>query len=427
MVTAALTAIYRRRKKVELAPRGGAKSTWLTTILPSWLIARFPDLRVGLFSKTSTAAEDFSRGIMHTLAENQVHHDLFGMTASAEKWNAQEWLHNQSRWHGSNNVTLFANGIGGQTASKRFDLIICDDILTEENTGTVDQREKGWTWFQKTLLPCLSSDGTALVVGTRWAEDDLYERLIRPKDEDGSGWDSLVLKALIEDENEPSGFRSYWPSEFSVNQLLALREDMGSPLFSCAYQNDIAGLLQGNIFSGPFDHFDTLPENHKYSVKMGVDLASSEKERADYTARVTTAADACLACDRQGHFYILSAVRAKLAQGHAGFIADGWEANPNMDLIICESVQFQSTLVQEVIRDYPRIPIEGKKTDTDKTSRARAMAAKYEAHKVHHHSSLRGSWFETELLGFPKGHDDGVDSAGFSFDMGSGGLIFAIL
>ena len=50
-----------------------------------------------------------------------------------------------------------------------------------------------------------------------------------------------------------------------------------------------------------------------------------------------------------------------------------------MSLVICESQQFQSTLIQEVMRDYPRIPIEGKQSDVDKITRARAVAAKYEA------------------------------------------------
>ena len=48
---------------------------------------------------------------------------------------------------------------------------------------------------------------------------------------------------------------------------------------------------------------------------MGVDLASSEKERADYTARVTTAED------DDGNFYVLSVVRDKRETHHAEFIA----------------------------------------------------------------------------------------------------------
>ena len=63
----------------------------------------------------------------------------------------------------------------------------------------------------------------------------------------------------------------------------------------------------------------------------------------------------------------------------------------------------------------------------DKTTRARAIAAKYEGHKVFHHRSLEGSDFEMELLSFPKAHDDLIDALGFSMDLGGGGLVFGSL
>ena len=57
------------------------------------------------------------------------------------------------------------------------------------------------------------------------------------------------------------------------------------------------------IFKGPFDHFDVLPPG-RYTFRMGVDLASSIRERADYTARVTSAESR-----DTGDFYVLSAYR----------------------------------------------------------------------------------------------------------------------
>ena len=75
---------------------------------------------------------------------------------------------------------------------------------------------------------------------------------------------------------------------------------MGSPLFSCSYQNDITGLLAGNIFHGPFDHFDDPargpPLHPPDGRRPGV---APIRERADYTARVTTAEDTC-ACENKG-------------------------------------------------------------------------------------------------------------------------------
>jgi predicted phage terminase large subunit-like protein len=201
--------------------------------------------------------------------------------------------------------------------------------------------------------------------------------------------------------------------------LLQKKFELGTALFSCAYQNDISGLMAGNIFrKDHFAYFDTLDPDQRYTIRMGVDLASSEKERADYTARVTTAEDDA------GNFYVLSVARDKRETHHAEFVNDGFMAYPDMDLVICENQQFQSTLIQEVMEDYPRIPIEGKKSDVDKVTRARAVAAKYEAGRIHHRRTLKDSDFERELLSFPKGHDDMVDALGFSMDLGGGGFIF---
>jgi phage terminase large subunit-like protein len=59
----------------------------------------------------------------------------------------------------------------------------------------------------------------------------------------------------------------------------------------------------------------------------------------------------------------------------------------------------------------------GRRADTDKVTRARAVAARYEAGKVFHHISLKDSELEIELASFPKGHDDLTDALGLSFDL----------
>lgn len=427
MVAKTLDAIYRRRNSVFLLPRGGAKTTWDNTILLAWLIATYKDLRVGLVSNTDTQAKDFSRAIKYTFESNDFHRQIFpDAIQSSSKWTDKEWLRAGSVWHNSKDVTVFAVGVGSAIISKRFDILLMDDILDEENTQTVDQREDVETWFKKTLKPCLAPDGVVIAIGTRWGEADLYELLMTPTTQDGMGFQSHVVSALTEDEH--GDLQSYWPEYWPVQRLLKEKEEMGSPLFSCAYQNDISGLLEGNIFKGPFDHFDILPELHEYTLRMGVDLASSSRERADYTARVTTAQDTCqVECSNKGDFFVLAAYRDKRESHHVEFVLDGYRAFPNISLVIVEKVQFQSTLVQNVMEEYPSIPIEGKPADGDKTVRARGVAAKYEAHRVHHHRSLRGSVFETELLSFPKGHDDFVDALGYSMDLNSTPMFFGSL
>ena len=426
MVAETLESIMYRENELYLLPRGGAKTTWDNTILSCWLVGKYPDIRIGMVSNTDTQAKDFSRAVKYTIQANPRHREVFpDSMPSAEKWTDKEWICAGSRWLGSKDVTMFAVGVGGAIISKRFDLLLMDDILDEENTQTIDQQEGVEIWFKKTLKPCLAPDGAIIAIGTRWGEGDLYEKFMTPVVDGGMGWKYHIVSALTTDEY--GQLKSYWPEYWPVDRLLKEKEEMGSPLFSCAYQNDISGLLAGNIFHGPFDHFTLLPEGHSYSLRMGVDLASSIRERADFTARVTAAEDVCRECENKGMFFVLSAYRDKRESHHAEFIHEGWLAYPNINLVVVESVQFQSTLVQEVMETYPRIPIEAKKADTDKVTRARAVAAKYEAHKVMHHASLRGSVFETELLSFPKGHDDFVDALGYAMDLGGEEFFFGSL
>ena len=422
MLTAILRAIYYREHTLILEPRWAAKTTWCNTTFLAWLAGEFPDLRIGLISNTALQSKDFSRAIRWTLESNPRYGEVYGDCVSETKWTDSEWLRKGSKHHGTKDVTLFAQGVGGAIISKRFDIILCDDILDEENTEKPEVREKVEKWFQKTLKPTLAPDGVVIMIGTRWAEDDLYEKLTTATRRGGSGWKMHLQQAILEDdEGVPY---SYWPEYWPLERLEVERREMGTAFFMCAYQNDIRGLMEGNIFKSSdwqaHDfYFERLPEDRTYTIRMGVDLASSEKERADWTARATVAED-----DR-GDFWVLSTYRDKRESGHAEFVRDGWEVYPRTALVIIENQQFQSTLIREIMEDYPHIPVEGKRSDVDKVTRARAVAAKYEAGKMHHHVSLKGGDYELEALSFPKGHDDLVDSVGFGMDLGGGGgLIF---
>lgn len=417
MVEFIIDSINTRQNAVILEPRGHAKTTWGNTIFLAWLIANHKDLRVGLISNTAKQANDFSRAIRWTYEANERFRDIYGDIVGKTKWTDVEWLRAGSKMHGTKDVTLYSAGAGGAIISKRFDIILCDDILDEENTANIEQREKIETWFWKTLKPCLVPGGVIVVLGTRWGEGDMYEQLMTPVEDGGKGWRSLIKGALTEDDN--GKYQALWPDVWPVSALLQEKQDMGAAMFACSYLNDISGLMDGNVFSRPtFQYFDQLPEGKPYTIRMGVDLASSEKERADYTARVTTAED------DEGNFYVLSVVRDRRASHHAEFVYEGWLAYPQMALVVIENQQFQSTLIQTLMQDYPRVPVEGKRSDVDKTQRARAVATRYEGHKVFHHRSLKDSEFETELVSFPKGHDDMVDALGFSMDLGGSTFIF---
>jgi len=416
-----LDRLEHRENAVVLMPRGHAKTTWANSILLSWLESRHPNLRVGLISNTAKQANAFSRAVRFTLEANEYQHDIFGNLAGKHKWNDVEWIQKESALLGTKDVNMYSAGAGGAIISKRFDLILCDDILDEENTSNPEQREKIETWFWKTLKPCLVPGGSMIVIGTRWAEGDLYQQLIEDKK-----WPSLVRGAIYyeDGDKEQRHPKALWPAMWPLDKLESERRDMGSAMFACSYLNDISGLMAGNIFRREWfanRYFTNLPDNPAgYVWKMGVDLASSERQRADWTARVVVAQD------DEGNSFVFDVARAKIETGHREFVMDGAKANPLISKIIVENNQFQGAFVKDMINST-MLPIVGKKAEVDKVTRARSVAARYEAGKVYHHKSLEGSDFEIELLQFPKGHDDMIDALGYAMETGVGGAFWGSL
>ena len=410
------------KRGVILAPRGAAKTQWLNTTWLSWLVATRPDIRIGLFSQKDKKAEAMSAAIKWTLSESETFKSVFGDLRGAAKWTDSEWLRDGARWSQSKDRTMVAGGAVSSTAvSKRFDLIFLDDILDENNTYTIDQREKVETWFWKSLMPTLTPDGTVIYVGTRWCEGDLAEKLI-----ESNKWPNLVLSAL--DRNEETGEeKSYWPSVWPLDRLYAEREDVGWDNFACSYLNDISGLRDGTIFKREWwDHnyFDTLPSDRKYHYTIGIDLATSVRERADWTAGVLVAQD-----DRHEH-WVLHHQRTKTEGGHREFVRSmyDWAVAHGYPVskIIIENNQHQSTLIQDLLRES-NMPVVGRRADVDKRVRARAAAARYESHRVHHQRNLLDRELERELISFDKGHDDLIDALGLAMDLAVGsGAIAAV-
>lgn len=424
-----LEAIYTKTDTLILEPAGAAKTTWGNTIFLSWLISMFKDIRVGLFSETSRFSENFSRAIMNTLETNERQIELFGDIANGGKWTNAEWLRKDSVVSNTKDLTCFAGGTGGQVASKRFDVLLLDDILGEENTSTPDQREKVQTWFDKSLYPRLVAGGVCIAFGTRWGPEDFYQTLMTPVEDGGYGFKTIVRQALImPDIDDESTWSSYWEEVWPVKKLIQ-RRNRNRATFDCTYQNDVGGLLSGDFWNK--DHFQyygtpggdpdaQLPPGIKVK-RMGVDLASSIKERADFTARVTSAEGA------DGNFYVMRTKRDKIAAGHPEFVVDGFEETPGITIVKIENNQFQSTLVATLVKDHPQLPVTGIRADTDKVERAMAVLEKYQQKKVWHHASLKDGDLEREQKRFDRkgtNHDDLIDALGYSFDMGGGSFVF---
>ena len=93
-----------------------------------------------------------------------------------------------------------------------------------------------------------------------------------------------------------------WPEKFTVEWLKNRRLEMGTVLFNGQYQNDVQA-MKGAIFRADWlRHVDIVPD--KLTVYMGVDLAISRRETADYFAVVTIGID-----HKTREIYVLDAIQ----------------------------------------------------------------------------------------------------------------------
>jgi predicted phage terminase large subunit-like protein len=157
-------------------------------------------------------------------------------------------------------------------------------------------------------------------------------------------------------------------------------------------------------------------------VVLGVDLAISEKQGADWTAIAALSRD-----PTSGLVYVREVERHR-----AGFnevlnrikaAADRWKPA----LIAVEQTQFQAAVVQELTRTTA-LPVRGVRPDRDKLTRFLPLLTRYEQGQVRHDPAGVPPWFRDELLAFPEGrNDDGVDAAAYAFAAlaNSGGSHFA--
>lgn len=421
MLSFAQNLVETRQSGVILGPRGSAKTTIITTGFVSYLIATRPDIRVAILSQKYEKAEAMSAAIQTIISQSPEFIECFGNLRGSAKWTAGEWLRKGSPHAASKDRTLVAGGAmqSSSVVSKRFDVIVLDDVLDETNTATLEQREKMENWFWKTVKPAQAAEGASIiVVGTRWCQGDLYEKLITE-----NHWPHLVIRAIEKDPMTGED-RSYWPDVWPLERLYRERDDIGWANFSCAYLNDVVG--EGSMFRHEWfeKHFTELPQDRTYVFNIGIDLASSTRERADYTAGVV------VAVDNEREHWVLHHDQIKTDAAHRSFVVSLWEwARANgypVSKIIIESNQHQAAFVQDMIRET-NLPVVGQRTDVDKLTRARAAAARYAMGRIHHHRSLEGRDLEEQLLAFPKGHDDLVDALVLALDLWDHQGAFAIL
>jgi predicted phage terminase large subunit-like protein len=227
------------RLLVSMPPQEG-KTTRVSKIGALWALTRDPDRRLGIASYAQSLAEGFGREIRNTITTFDGTEDTLdiGLRIAPDYGSAKRW---QLDGHRGGVVTV---GIGSGLTGRALEALTIDDPFADaEQAGSAYYRDRVWDWWQSVGAPRLAPGAPAIVVLTRWHEDDLAGRMVAA--EDGHRWRVINIPALADHKPEkgqtdPLGRE---PGEWlqsarrrTVAEWEQIRIQAGSRVFAALYQ-----------------------------------------------------------------------------------------------------------------------------------------------------------------------------------------------
>jgi phage terminase large subunit-like protein len=162
-----------------LYPASHGKTTLVSTLLPIWALCKNPEMRIAIITKN----DDDAKGIMRAIQFEMLGNDLlvkdfgpFQADDESKAWSLTR-IDIAKRTRMDKSSSLAAFGAGARSAiGYRTDWTICDDIITDKNSSTPEQRQNVREWFN--LGPeTMSPHGRLTVIGTLFHPEDLYNDL----------------------------------------------------------------------------------------------------------------------------------------------------------------------------------------------------------------------------------------------------------
>ena len=321
-----------------VAPRGHAKTTLCSLLYPLHRILFDEEKFILLISESEMQSKYLLEAIGDEIEYNEKLQYFFG-NRIGDVWGKEEKeIITSFHPDGTPNGTckIMVRGTGQKVRGLKYNayrptLSIIDDGEGDGNTGTQLQRDKFRRWIDTAVVPG-SDDGKIVFVGTIVDEDSYLNNVAGTKayNKEGKrvrlGWKSLFFQSILQktknfqyvasgqeilDENGDP--KTLWPDRRPYSWLCAKRDEAKSKgdvgYFFQEYQNvpmdDSFRIFKREDiqhYSGYYTNSDGIDYLHlkedgntekiPVNIFMGVDPASSENIKANYTVVMVIAVDA---------------------------------------------------------------------------------------------------------------------------------------
>lgn len=326
-----IDTIVSKVRALILYPAGHGKTTIASTLMPIYFLCKNPDLRIAIIAKNEQDAKGIMRSIHAELLGNEkLIRDFGEFYPDGEDDKSKAWaieridIKQRTLQRKEGSIQIY--GSKGNVLGKRFDIVICDDVVTEKNSATPEQRQSMMEWFNLGVETMPEHPWSQLiVVGTLFDPEDLYHtvRELRYPDTQEPVYVTQREDAVI-DEDEKT---TLWPERWTWSRLMAQKVKMGTLDFNKRYRNiavDASRLvfkseyLRGGYigkerYEGCLDESYCLGDyGDNWRRIAGFDPALGVSKIAKFCAHLTLGVGSCVKHERC--FWVIDLVRDQFSQ-----------------------------------------------------------------------------------------------------------------
>lgn len=274
-----------------VAFRGSGKSTIITTSYPLWAILGKQQRKfVLILCQTQSQAKQHMMNLRRELESNDLlKSDLGPFHEESDEWGSSSLVF--SNLNSRITVASSEQSIRGlRHEHHRPDLIICDDVEDIASTKTREGRNKTYQWLTGEVIPAGDRRTHLVVVGNLLHEDSLMMRL---KEDIEKGHIDGIFQAYPLIRNG----EILWPGKYpTIEDIEAEKRKAGNEFaWEREYMLRIVPDEEQAIHREWICYYDELPNKDELDsfgcprlleVRIGIDLAISKRDTADYTAMI---------------------------------------------------------------------------------------------------------------------------------------------
>ena len=272
--------------------RGSAKTTIMALAYPIWAILGRQQKK---FVVIVCDTQELAKQRLANIRSQFEHNTLLQRELGPFQDDTGQW--------GAGSIVLFKYGARITVASReqsirgithnqhRPDAIILDDVENLEVVRTREGRDKLHAWFHEDIIPLGSPSTKMILIGNLLHQDSLImrQRELIKRDEMSGGYYQFPVRI---------GERILWPGKYPDEAALERERKKLGDRRSWLREYELKIIPEDDQIIRQewiqyYDELPTLLRNQDSSIAIGVDLAASDKDSADYTAMVTARIDDC--------------------------------------------------------------------------------------------------------------------------------------